>query len=94
MNPVEIEREVNAAIDAATWVQTFDKNVTQNDPTAEIYESSTPEVRLLVLAFSIEDQGFQPGSQGYMGTASFLQRPLIVKLTREQAERAVQKARG
>ena len=44
----------------------------------------------LVVAYSIEDQGFPPGSLGYDGTASGI--PAVVHLTRELAEKAFKQA--
>ena len=86
-NLAKIQREVEAAIAAATWVST------PAPRDAEAYEGKAPGAVFTVVAFSIEDQGFPPGSRGYDGAVAF-SRGLLVRLTREQAERAVQQARA
>lgn len=47
--------------------------------------------RFIIMSFSIEDQGFPPGSKGYDGTGSLTAAgsgPVILRLTRPLAELA------
>lgn len=50
-------------------------------------EGRSAEVQLTVVEFSIEDQGFPPGSKGYDG-AAVIAGVGIVHLSRELAEKA------
>ena len=79
----KIEREVNAAIDAATWTSI------PGPRDAEAYQGTAPGAVFTVVCGDPR----APGSLGYDGAVAF-SRGVVVRLTREQAERAVQKARG
>jgi hypothetical protein len=55
------------------------------------YTGSANGWNFLVMSFSIEDQGFPPGSLGYDGTGTIVQGAgagTIMRLTRELAEKA------
>ena len=83
-----IEAAIEAAIDAATWAPF----PAPPGPGCASYEGQGNGWRLLVVSFSIEDQGFPPGSLGYDGSATFPAQALVVRLTRPQAKRAFERA--
>lgn len=70
-----------------TWTE--DKGVQKNMPTevkARAYETHHASGwRILVVSFSLEGQGFPPGSRGWDGTAAHLDRGVMTRLTRELA---------
>jgi hypothetical protein len=78
---------IKDAIDTATWVSM------PGPRDAEAYRGTAPGAVFTVVAFSIEEQGFPPGSLGYDGAAA-LSLGMVVRLTRVQAERAVKLARA
>lgn len=86
-NLEKIQREVEAAIDAATWTSV------PGPREAEAYQGTAPGAVFTVVAFDIENQGFPPGSLGYDGAVMF-SGGLVTRLTRVQAERAVKLARA
>lgn len=45
-----------------------------------------------IFSFSLEEQGFPSGSRGFDGTATGVEHPTIVRLTREQATRGAKLA--
>jgi hypothetical protein len=74
-------RKVPMPADAPTGAESYEGTLTLNKTSW----------RFLVVAFSIEDQGFPPGSKGYDGTV--VSGRSVVRLTREQAKRAYKRAK-
>jgi len=67
-----------------TWTeQPFDGDA-ENRHDARGYVGVQGRWRIVVASFSIENQGFPPGSRGYDGTA--MEGGSIIRLTRDQAE--------
>ena len=79
--------EIRAALPSVVWTP-----MPGNDETdvhsATFYTGSHPVWNIVLSAFSIEAQGFPPGSLGYDGAARASDRPLVVRLTRAVAEEA------
>lgn len=78
-------RQIEAALPTARWL-----SGPPPGPGARSFKGTGGGWVFLVVAFSIEDQGFPPGSLGYDGTA--MRGGTIVRLTRSLAERAVKLA--
>jgi hypothetical protein len=77
---------LDEAIAAAKWERL------DNLQEARCYQGRTERWQISVVAFDIEPQGFPKGSLGYDGAASSMSEGLVLRLTREQAERAFKKA--
>lgn len=87
--------EVEAAIASAAGWRVPAGAASQLPPDAVPYESNSGAWRILAFEFSIEDQGFPPGSVGYDGVASSTEgRLTVMRLPRETAERAVRTAKS
>ncbi len=82
-------REVEECAKGARWQY---HDVPDEDPTARSYSADAPNWTLLVVSFDIEKQGFPKGSRGYDGTAVRGNPPLIMRLTRELAEKLFKQA--
>ena len=63
------------------------KEATKRDPSARAYTGDAEGWRVLVVSFSIEDQGHPKGARGYDGTVVRSAPPVVVRLTRELAEK-------
>ena len=63
-----------------------------NPVAATAYLGLAPGWRMTVVSFDIEPQGFPPGSRGYDGAAHH--DTILIRLTRELAERAFKLAVG
>lgn len=82
--------QIEAALPKAVWT-----SLTRDVPAAHaaaFYTGETPEWAFVVSSFDISEQGFPEGTRGYDGAARSKSSPLIVRLTRQLAERAVRLA--
>lgn len=82
-------REVDQAILDAKWVAVPEF---EDHPGTRGFTGVTTGWILTAVCFPIEDQGFPPGSLGYDGVASCFRPAAVVHMTREQAQRAVERA--
>jgi hypothetical protein len=82
-------REVEECAKDARWKA---GDVECQDQTAKSFSADVPNWTLLVISFDIEPQGFPKGSRGYDGTAVRGNPPLVLRLTRELAERLFKQA--
>lgn len=92
MNP-ETQREIDAAIDMAKWdeVETSTVGIPDLPAGTVCYKGTALDWLLVIVSFSIEDQGFPKGAMGYDGVAR--RSHSLIRLTREQAIHAYAKAR-
>lgn len=88
--------EIEQVLPSVTWV-TDDAAA----DTAEIvrlgarfWRGSANDWEFVLCSFSIENQGFPPGTFGADGAARHTRRPLVVRLPRELAMRAWERARA
>lgn len=89
----EVLRQARDAIASAThW--TF-PHVPKDVPAGTfVYQTTSGPWKIVAVEFSIEDQGFPPGSMGYDGAASRTgDSPVLLHLTRDLAKAAVDKAK-
>lgn len=61
-------------------------------PTATAYSGGSRGWRFLVCGFSLEDQGLPPGTRGSAGTATAIDRGLVLALPRELSDKACRAA--
>jgi hypothetical protein len=61
--------------------------VTRNDPSARAFTGKVEGWHVLVVSFSIENQGYPRGSRSYDGTGVRKQPPVVLRFTRELAEK-------
>lgn len=59
----------------------------KRDPSAKAFMGKVEGWNLLVVSFSTEDQGRPVGSRGYDGTGVRVQTPVVLRLTRDLAEK-------
>lgn len=85
----KILREAAEAIESASWSPPMPPSPGRS---VTSYRGQSGEWTIVVCEFSIEDQGFPPGSMGYDGVARI--GTAMLHLTRELAERAVERARS
>ena len=79
--------EIRAALPSVAWTA-MPGNEATDAHGATFYTGAHPVWNFVVSAFSIEAQGFPPGSLGFDGAARASDRPLVVRLTRALAEEA------
>ncbi len=91
MKLYQLLKQIEAAIEVATWSPMLMPEPVQND--ARGYSGVAPGWVFNVVSFEIESQGFPPGSRGYDGAASNTSG-VSVRLTRELAEKAFRLAEG
>jgi hypothetical protein len=82
---------IEDAIDTAEWVRVPVPADEENTIGVEFYQGSSGGWLFNIAAFDIENQGFPRGSRGYDGAT--VRAGIIVRLTREQAQRAVERAK-
>jgi hypothetical protein len=79
-------KEIAEAAQTAKWaMMDLPPPVQTHDATARGFTGRAGAWEVLLLSFSIEDQGYPAGSRGYMGTA--LNGGTMLRLTRELAEK-------
>lgn len=83
---------IDEAIETAHWTKL--DAPPEAPPDIELFNGSAEGWTLTAASFSIEDQGFPPGSRGYDGAATSTTKGVVVRLTREQAEKACEKAKN
>ena len=79
-------RGVDAALkEPITW-----RALADSSNNAKFFEGVSSNWRFVIVSFGTEYRGLHPGSLGYDGTATNTVAPIyVVRMTREQAERAV-----
>lgn len=82
--------EIRAALPSVEWTRMDGNESPLGVPAhdATFYTGAHPVWNFVVSAFSIEAQGFPPGTLGFDGAARASDRPLVVRLTRAVAEEA------
>lgn len=81
-------KEIAEAAPKATWAaMPLPESVSRHDKTAKSYIGKVGDWSVLVMSFSIEDQGHPVGSRGYDGTAT--KEGTVLRLTKELSEKLV-----
>lgn len=90
MNKTAVD-EVLADIEQALAAVTWKRVEAPKDREAEFFQGAANGWDFNICSFDIEDQGFGPGARGYDGAGC--KESLVVRLTRELAEKAVKLAK-
>lgn len=88
MDVKAVSAEIGKVIERVTeWSETVSPGAG-----ARAFAGNAEGWRILTVSFPIEDQGFPKGTLGYDGTALHMERAIMCRLTREQAQAAYEAA--
>lgn len=80
--------EIRARLPELVWSREKQDDPAAIEHQAVFYKGIKDDMLVCATAFSIEDQGFPPGSCGYDGACTLGRRGIVIRLTRELAEEA------
>jgi len=80
--------EVRMALPWLVWSREKEDDPAAVEHQAIVYRGVKDDLLVCVTSFSIEDQGFPPGSRGHDGVCTIGRRGIVLRLTRGLAEEA------
>jgi len=95
--PLTIDEVVALADAALDRVTDWKRDARENDPKVAPYKmrafvGTADGWHFVITDFSIEEQGFPPGSRGYDGAARHAEKGLVLHLTREMSQKGLERA--